>query len=378
MEKNRKHLKGMRMLLLACAVSLPISTPVKAVSGNDVSGPPELTATPLPQDTVSPTPTPDTPTPTFTPTPPAQPKKGWNTTADGRKRYYRGGKYLKGLASIGKKQYFFDKSGYLLQDAWATAGKKTYRTDSKGIIIKDKLITVDKKVYYMNAKGVMKKGWKTFKAGKSYFGEKGVRATGIKKIGKNRYYFNKKGIMQKGTVKAGSTIYYLDEKGVLEARKEGTTYYYADGKKMDKVQGQDFETLQTAKSIVVRITTSQMSKSQKLKACFDWVISKPYVTYRQFSNFAGWPAVYANDHFLRNGGNCHADASAFAYLAKALGYKNVYVCTDSEGRSGLAHGWTEIGGLVYDPLFAEAKNYSQNYGVPYGVYALHPILHIAI
>lgn len=70
--------------------------------------------------------------------------------------------------------------------------------------------------------------------------------------------------------------------------------------------------------------------------------------------------------------------AAFAYLAKAIGYTNIYVCTDSDGTWGLAHSWAEINGLVYDPLFAEAKNYNKYYGAPYGVYELHPILHVAL
>ena len=369
MKKNRKcflnSTEALLMLLLFCVVCplLP-ARPVLAVSG-DVPG-----ITPAPSVSPVPPPIPDVI--------PENPKNGWNTMADGRKKYYRQGRYLTGLVSISRRQYFFDKKGYLLRDSWGTTGRKKYRTNKNGVILKDRLVTVDKQVYYLNKNGVMKKGWKTFQSKKSYFGPNGARVTGLQKIGKKRYYFNKKGIMQTGTKKVKSTTYYLNEKGVLLAKKTGSKYYHANGRKMDRLQAQDFETLQTAKSIAARITTPQMTQAQKLKKCFDWVISKPYITYRGFSNFKGWPAVYANDHFIRKGGNCHSDAAAFAYLAKALGYQNVYVCVDSDGRGGLGHGWAEINGLVYDPLFAEAKSYSRNYQVPYGVYILHPILHIRI
>lgn len=140
----------------------------------------------------------------------------------------------------------------------------------------------------------------------------------------------------------------------------------------------DEQATKNAEKIVAQVTNNGMSQAQKLKACFDWVISKPYVTRRTFSNFEGWPAVFANDHFVLGGGNCHSDAAAFAYLAKVLGYTNVYVCTDADGRNGAGHSWTEINGLVYDPLFAEAKNYYGYFGVGYGSYKLHPILHIRI
>ena len=149
-------------------------------------------------------------------------------------------------------------------------------------------------------------------------------------------------------------------------------------KALSSVEITNEEALDNARKVIAKVTNSHMTKAQKLQACFNWVISKPYVTRRRFSNFPGWPAVFANDHFVLGGGNCHSDAGAFAYLAKALGYKNVYVCTDAEGRHGEGHSWTEINGLVYDPLFSEAKNYSKYYGATYRTYILRPILHIAI
>lgn len=140
----------------------------------------------------------------------------------------------------------------------------------------------------------------------------------------------------------------------------------------------DAQARKNAQNVVTRITNAGMTQAQKLKVCFDWVMAKPYVTRRTFSNVPGWPAVFANDHFVLGGGNCHSDAAAFAYLAKALGYTNVYVCTDSDGTRGLAHSWAEVNGLVYDPLFAQAKSYYRYYGVSYRTYELDPILHIAI
>ena len=65
-------------------------------------------------------------------------------------------------------------------------------------------------------------------------------------------------------------------------------------------------------------------------------------------------------------------------VAEALGYKNVYVCTDGHRNDENSHGWAEINGRVYDPLFAEAKSYSRNYGVRYGVYPLSPVMRVKI
>lgn len=351
-------MKKIKILMLTLLTCLILSAPVYAAEL-----PPQ--ATPIPTETPAPTPT---PAPIL--------KDGWNKLENGKKQYIRKGVPVTGIQKISGKVYCFDQDGFLVTNNWYINGSKKYRTDKNGVMLKSRLITVNKKVYYLSSNGTVFKGWKKFSNGRSYFDANGVRVTGLKKIGKYTYYFNGKGIMQTGTVKVKNNTYYLKDNGQLEARKTGSRYYNASGKAMSKVQADDFETLQRAKSIVKKITTSKMSKKEKLKKCFDWVMAKPYVTRRSFTNEKGWPAVYANDHFVMGGGNCFSDAAAFAYLAKALGYTKVYVCTDSAGRD--AHGWAEINGLVYDPLFAQSKSYSRNYGVKYGVYILQPILRIAI
>ena len=168
-----------------------------------------------------------------------------------------------------------------------------------------------------------------------------------------------------------------------EAQKKGNTLYYADGKKMSSQKAYEYETLQRAKNVVSKITTSGMSKGKKFQTCFNWVIKHNYSTKRIFMNQTSWPALYANDYLVDSntvghGGNCFSDACAFAYLAKALGYKNVYVCVDTNKVGGSGHCWAEIGGLVYDPLFAEAKNYSKYFGATYRTYGLSAIRKVAI
>ena len=159
------------------------------------------------------------------------------------------------------------------------------------------------------------------------------------------------------------------------ATQNGNLYYDGDGKKLSDVKVQDIETLERAKKIAAEITNSSMSKSQKLQTCFNWVIKGYYNIWRDFDQGGkDWPATFANDHFLHHNGDCVSDAGAFAYLAKAIGYKNVYVCADAVQSNNNAHAWCEINGYVYDPLFAEAKSYSKYYGATYGSYGLYPVL----
>ena len=57
--------------------------------------------------------------------------------------------------------------------------------------------------------------------------------------------------------------------------------------------------------------------------------------------------IYANDMFAGPGGNCCSYAAAFAFMAKAIGYENVYACNSG------GHGWAEVDGRVYDPEWSK-------------------------
>ena len=264
-------------------------------------------------------------------------KNGWI-----KQRYYKKGKYLKGLKKIKGKKYFFKKNGKIT------------------------------------------KGWKKIKKKKYFFrkkGKKGVRGsavTGKVKIKKYWYLFNKSGTWRKKTKKVKGYTYYIDKNGHIEAYKHKKKYYKPRGKRMKSYEVSDYKTFCRARRIVKRITSKKMSKRRKLLKCFNWVRRKPYKQYRHFYPYKSWPATYANDHFVRGAGDCHSDGSAFAYLAKAIGYKRVYVCLDCNGISAQGHCWTEVNGRVYDPLFIERGHRYKYYGGSYRAYELSPILKVKI
>lgn len=266
-------------------------------------------------------------------------RRGWYTLKDGvKQRYYdKNGNFLVGKRMVKGKIYYFNKNGILQKNKWITINGKKY-----------------------------------------YFGADGVKYVGVKKINGKYYFFDKRGILKTTTTKEGNTTYYIRDNGTLEARKKGSKYYHASGSAMGKTEAYEYETFQRAKSIVADITTPSMSDAQKLETCFRWVMAKYYTNRRIFLKQEGWPALYANDHFLLGGGDCYSDGCAFGYLAKALGYKNIYACVDTDKANNNGHCWTEINGRVYDPLFAQAKSFSRNYGVTYGVYPLSPRLKVKI
>ena len=144
----------------------------------------------------------------------------------------------------------------------------------------------------------------------------------------------------------------------------------ADGSAVSSTYNNEkIRTMITARTIMESITNKSDSREVKLEKCFNWVMKHPYKRYRTLvvaRQTAGWEMLFANDHFERGNGCCVSDACAFAFLAHECGYPTVYVCDDT------SHAWTEIDGYAYDPLFAQSKNYHDNYKAPYGVYKLHP------
>ena len=177
----------------------------------------------------------------------------------------------------------------------------------------------------------------------------------------------------RGWKKIGGKYYYFDRNTGAQLRSctvDGIRLN-SDGSAVSSTYNNEkIRTMIKARSIMESITNTSDSKETKLRKCFNWVMKHPYKRYRTLKvarQNAGWEMLFANDHFERGNGCCVSDACAFAFLAHECGYSTVYICDDT------GHAWTEINGRVYDPLFAEAKNFNNNYNAPYGVYKLHPV-----
>ena len=112
--------------------------------------------------------------------------------------------------------------------------------------------------------------------------------------------------------------------------------------KIEELSAQE-KALLKARRYVDAITNDSMTKEEKLKVCFKSFRSKleksPWVPGYKGQ---GWVELYANSFFDLDYGNCISYAAAFAYMAKAIGYTNVYGVNTG-------HAWCEIDGLIYDP-----------------------------
>lgn len=243
-----------------------------------------------------------------------------------------------------------------------TAGKNTVVAytlrclDKKGNLISS---YVDKTKYYRN--GELANGTVTVNGKKLNF-DKGVLRTGMQTINGNKYYYNASGVLQKngivGSDKSG--WYYADKNGKIDfSYSNGITQNGKDWNVMSgkatRVKTKSDKTLFRALKVVAKVTNKSMSKSQKLKACFNYTKNAYKELNPRIPHYHGsdWPIIYANDMFVDGAGNCFSYGAAFAYMAKAIGYKNVYCCNSG------GHGWAEVDGLVYDPEWS--RHHARDY-----------------
>lgn len=124
-----------------------------------------------------------------------------------------------------------------------------------------------------------------------------------------------------------------------------------------KVETESDEYLFAAAKDVNECTSADMSREEKLKACFDHIRTK----YRESSlhnpayppTKSDWYLVYAKDIFVSGRGDCYSFGAAYAYMARAIGYTESYACNST------GHGWSEVDEKVYDPEWSlHSKNYS--------------------
>lgn len=202
--------------------------------------------------------------------------------------------------------------------------------------------------YYYDAKGRKLKGLKKISGKYYYFDKKYAQRTGWQKIGNNYYFFRisngKGGYMMKSTTVDGITLY-------SSGKAKKTT------DSLDKLG-----ILIKANQIAGNITNENMTKTQKLRKCFDYVKKAyGYATRRKFSPVKNWERAYAKDMFYYGKGNCFSYAAAFAYLANAVGYTKIYVVSSG------GHGWAEIDGKVYDPDWALVSKADSYFAMSYSL-----------
>ncbi|MFR5151057.1 MAG: transglutaminase-like domain-containing protein [Ruminococcus sp.] len=191
----------------------------------------------------------------------------------------------------------------------------------------------------------------------------------IVQVGKKLYYVNKKGQAIKGFFKIGNKLYRGDIKGRLTKNKTvANVTFNSKGYAKNDLNAKLKMKLMT---IISRITTTEMSKSEKLYSCWRYLTSSGnfyYSTYWPDLNKKGWQREVAYNMLTTGGGDCYGFACTFAAMARELGYNPYVVLGRVSGtRDGAAdgltrHGWVMIDGAYYDPEAQFAGWYRGVYG----------------
>lgn len=211
--------------------------------------------------------------------------------------------------------------------------------------------------------------WKIKKGRHYYYNAQGKKVTGKVKIGSRYYYFDKNGVQRYGwqkikgnyyffRISAGTTGAYM----VTSATVNGIHLDSSGRASKSGTNARKLNLMVTANKIVEKICKPGMKKWDRLRTSFNYVKKHyPYYTWRQFRNTSDWEKDFAEDMFVRGRGDCISYAAAFAYMANAVGMKNVYVICSG------GHGWAEIGGKVYDPDWALVSNVDSYFAMPYSL-----------
>ena len=191
--------------------------------------------------------------------------------------------------------------------------------------------------YYYKGKMVRNK-WKRYEGYKYYFGEDGYACIGGSKIGNKAYVFDENG-------------HLLDR-----TREDGQLYFTSSGKAR-----KDTNALLKMRvmNLVSRLTTSEMSKNQKLHACWEYIVDDAGFQYGGSDpdlKKAGWCRKTALSMLNTKVGNCYGFASTLAAFAKELGYKKIELIdgrtpgTRDHAPDGFTgHCWVRIDNRYYDP-----------------------------
>ena len=194
-----------------------------------------------------------------------------------------------------------------------------------------------------------------------YYDENGHIVKGLVTISGKKYYFNEKGIQQNGWQKIKGNYYFFHIRNgrhasMVTSRRVNGIYLKKNGKaRYNSNERRKLNLMVTANQVMKQVTKKNMSKSEKLWKCYLKAISYNYGSTANKYNFrCAWDLDYAEDMFYRGHGNCFSFASAFAYLANAVGFEAKVV-------SSGGHGWAEINGTVCDPNWAKNTRHIQRY-----------------
>ena len=257
------------------------------------------------------------------------------------------------LDADGKLVSFFTDNGILYYNGSPADGK--IKVGSSVLNFKDgKLrqgyVTIDGKTYYYNSAGILQKN-----------GLVGSKADGYR-------YADKNGVVNfsyTGIASNAAGTWYLKngtlDRTLRDAVTVGGKDYNVLNGKAHPVKTAEERTLFRAFKLANRVASRTLPKEQRLKLLWDYIKDAYVEKNPRIPHYHGmdWYIIYANDMLVNGVGNCMSYGSELAFLAKAIGYDEVYACNSG------GHGWAEIDGLVYDPEWSRHFFKYNYYGLSY-------------
>lgn len=175
-------------------------------------------------------------------------------------------------------------------------------------------------------------------------------------VGENTYYVSPKGTAISGWQVVGKKLYSVKKSGAV---RKSVKYKGIELTKTGAAKScQDTKIKIRTVKTVASITKPGMTKKQKLKACWKYLVSRRRFRYSsKYPNLRkkGWQRQTAENMLRTRSGNCYSFACAFAAMANEIGYDAYVVCgrvsgTRDGARDGLTrHAWVRINGRNYDP-----------------------------
>lgn len=203
-------------------------------------------------------------------------------------------------------------------------------------------------------------------------------------VGKNTYYVSPKGTAINGWQIIGKKLYSVKKSGAVRknVKYKGITFTKTGAAK----NCQDTKVMIQTVKTVASVTKPDMTKKQKLKACWNYLVSRRhfrYVSKYPNLNKKGWQRQTAENMLRTKSGNCYSFACAFAAMANEIGYDAYVVCGRVSGsrdgaRDGLTrHAWVRINERNYDPEAQFAgwrRGIYGSRGYPVGKYRVQKIV----
>ena len=186
----------------------------------------------------------------------------------------------------------------------------------------------------------------------------------------DKKYFYKGGELLKDTIVGNDDdgYFYADKDGVISgncctAVSQDWVDWNVINSVATMVESEADTTLFYTLKSVAECTNDDMTKEEKLRACFDHLKNDYLEGVRHDPPYyeMDWPILYANDIFMYGKGDCFSYGAAMAFMGKAIGCDECYACNSG------GHGWAEIEGLVYDPewsMHSETEWYAVDYDEP--------------